>query len=149
MFLDLWAMCTISMGKIKNFCHIICSHITPQNATKCMFPESKWHLPRIFITSCCREISWWSGPVLLIFAFPAIHAFTKLVITFDGLNQFFRIIACFKGHNMSVYPMVVQGQIILEKNIVLMRTKFFQNFILISQSEQKLWQKGEKFISQV
>jgi hypothetical protein len=39
----------------------------------------------------------------LFFAFPAIHAFTKLVITFDGLNRFFRVIACFKAHSMSVY----------------------------------------------
>jgi hypothetical protein len=40
----------------------------------------------------------------IFIAFPAIHAFTKLVITFDGLNRFFRMIACFKVHNMSVYP---------------------------------------------
>jgi hypothetical protein len=40
----------------------------------------------------------------IFFAFPAIHAFTKLVITFGGLNRFFLMIACFKGHNMSVHP---------------------------------------------
>jgi hypothetical protein len=40
----------------------------------------------------------------IFFAFPAIHAFTKLVITFDGLNRFFLMIACFKSHNMSVHP---------------------------------------------
>jgi hypothetical protein len=27
-----------------------------------------------------------------------------LFITFDGLNRFFRMIACFKGHSMSVHP---------------------------------------------
>jgi hypothetical protein len=31
----------------------------------------------------------------LFFAYPAIHAVTKLFITFDGLNRFFRMIACF------------------------------------------------------
>jgi hypothetical protein len=27
-----------------------------------------------------------------------------LFITFDELNRFFRMIACFKGHSMSVHP---------------------------------------------
>ncbi len=38
----------------------------------------------------------------LFFAFPAIHALTKLFITFDGLDRFFRLIACVKGNDMSV-----------------------------------------------
>jgi hypothetical protein len=39
----------------------------------------------------------------IFFAFPAIHALTKLVITFDGLNRFFRMLACFEGNDMSVH----------------------------------------------
>jgi hypothetical protein len=34
-------------------------------------------------------------------AFPAIHAFTKIATTFDRLNRFYRIIACFKGKGVS------------------------------------------------
>jgi aspartyl-tRNA synthetase len=48
------------------------------------------------------------GLFCLFFAFPAIHALTKLVITFDGLNRFFRMIACFKGNDMSVYPALLE-----------------------------------------
>ncbi len=44
----------------------------------------------------------------LFFAYPAIHAVTKLFITFDGLNQFFRMIACFKGNDMSVHPVLLK-----------------------------------------
>jgi hypothetical protein len=36
----------------------------------------------------------------IFFAFPAIHALTKLFITFDGLNRFFRMITYFKGNDM-------------------------------------------------
>jgi hypothetical protein len=31
------------------------------------------------------------------------HAFTKIAITFDRLNRFYRMIACLKGHSISVY----------------------------------------------
>ncbi len=31
------------------------------------------------------------------FAFPAIHASTKIATTFDRLNRFYRMIACFNG----------------------------------------------------
>jgi hypothetical protein len=44
----------------------------------------------------------------LFFAFPAIHALTKLFITFDDLNRFFRMIACFKGNDMSVHPALLK-----------------------------------------
>jgi hypothetical protein len=83
----------------------------PQNATKCMFPESTClkitfdtYLKFLFLAVAEKFL----GKVdqfCSFFAFPAIHAFTKLVITFDGLNRFFRIIACFKGHSIdSVHP---------------------------------------------
>ncbi len=84
--------------------------VTLQNATKCMFPKStclktnsdtylKFLFPLVAENSAGEVDQFCS-----FFAFPAIHAFTKLVITFDGLNWFFWIIACFKGHNMSVHP---------------------------------------------
>jgi hypothetical protein len=44
----------------------------------------------------------------LFFAFPSIHALTKLFITFDGLNRFFRMIACFKGNDISVHPALLK-----------------------------------------
>ncbi len=37
-----------------------------------------------------------------------IHAPTKLFITFDSLNRFFQIIACFKGRSMSVHPALLK-----------------------------------------
>jgi hypothetical protein len=43
------------------------------------------------------------GQFGIFFAFPVIHAFTKIAITFDRLHRFYRVIACFKGHSMSVY----------------------------------------------
>jgi hypothetical protein len=43
------------------------------------------------------------GQFRIFFAFPAIHAFTKIAITFDRLHRFYRMIACFKGHSMNVY----------------------------------------------
>jgi hypothetical protein len=35
------------------------------------------------------------------FAFPGIHAFTKIATTFDRLNRFYRMLACFKGKGVS------------------------------------------------
>ncbi len=88
--------------------------VTPQNATKCMFPESTCHttnfdtyLEFLFLAVAEKSL----GEVdqfCSFFAFPAIHAFTKLVITFDGLSRFFRIIAWFKGHSMSVHPALLE-----------------------------------------
>jgi hypothetical protein len=34
-------------------------------------------------------------------AFPAVHAFTKIATTFDRLNRFYRMIACFKEKSVS------------------------------------------------
>ncbi len=68
--------------------------VTPQNATNCMFPESTClktnfdtYLEFLFLVVAEKS----AGEVdqfRIFFAFPAIHAFTKLVITFDGLNRF-------------------------------------------------------------
>ncbi len=84
--------------------------VTPQNATKCMFPESTClktnfdtYLEFLFL-AVAEKSAGEVGQFCSFFAFPAIHDFTKLVITFDGLNRFFQIIACFIGHNMGVPP---------------------------------------------
>ncbi len=37
----------------------------------------------------------------IFFVFPAIHASTKLFITFDSLNRFYRMIAYFKRKGVS------------------------------------------------
>jgi hypothetical protein len=34
-------------------------------------------------------------------AFPAKYALTKIAMTFGTLNQFYRVIACFKGKSVS------------------------------------------------
>ncbi len=43
------------------------------------------------------------GLFRIFLAFPAMDALTKLFITFDRLNRFFWMIACFKGHNMWIW----------------------------------------------
>jgi hypothetical protein len=48
------------------------------------------------------------GLFCLFFAFPAKHAVTKLFITFDDLNRFFRMIACFEGNDNSVHPALLE-----------------------------------------
>ncbi len=83
--------------------------VTPQNATNCMFSEStclktnfgtylEFLVPAVAEKSLGKE-----GQFRIFFAFPAIHAFTKIAITFDRLHRFYRMIACFKGHSMNVY----------------------------------------------
>ncbi len=42
------------------------------------------------------------GQFGIFFAFPAIDGLTKFFKTFDRLHQFSRMIACFKGHSMTV-----------------------------------------------
>jgi hypothetical protein len=70
------------------------------------------------------------GQFRIFFAFPAIHAFTKLFITFDRLNEFFRMIACFKGHSMSVYSTFLE----------------ILNFTLLKIFK---WSKLPKFLSEI
>jgi hypothetical protein len=48
------------------------------------------------------------GLFCLFFAFPAIHALTKLFITFDRLNGLFRMIACYKGNDMSIHSALLE-----------------------------------------
>ena len=82
--------------------------VTPQNATKCMFPESTCLKTNFgtyleFLFPAVAEKSLGEvGQFCIFFAFPAIHALTKFFITFDRLGRFYRMIACFKGHSMSV-----------------------------------------------
>jgi hypothetical protein len=79
------------------------------NYTKCMFSESACLKTNFgtyleFLVPAAAEK--FLGKVDLFrifFAFPAIHAPTRLLITFDRFNQFFRMIACFKGHSMTVH----------------------------------------------
>jgi hypothetical protein len=42
------------------------------------------------------------GQFGIFFAFPAIDGLTKFFITFDRLHRFSQMIACFKGHSMTV-----------------------------------------------
>jgi hypothetical protein len=83
--------------------------VTSQNATKCMFFESTCLKTNFgtyleFLVQAVAEKSLGKeGQFRIFFAFPAIHAFTKIAITFDKLNRFYRIIACFKGHSIGVY----------------------------------------------
>ncbi len=75
------------------------------NHTKCMFSESACHKTNFgtylefLVLAVAEKFLGNVSQFRVFFTFPAIHAPTKLFITFDRLNQFFRIIACFKGHH--------------------------------------------------
>jgi hypothetical protein len=83
--------------------------VTSQNATKCMFSESTCLKTNfgtyleLLVQAVAEKSLGKEGQFRTFFAFPAIHAFTKIAITFDRLHRFYRIIACFKGHSISVY----------------------------------------------
>jgi hypothetical protein len=81
------------------------------NSPKCMLAKSTilktnfgTYVFHIFSLSGCQEIPWLSGPVWHFLASSVIDGLIKLFITFDRLNRFYRMIACFKGPVMSVYP---------------------------------------------
>jgi hypothetical protein len=78
--------------------------VIPQNATKCMFPESTClktnfgtYLEFLILADALGEVDQFR----IIFEFPAKHALTKIATTFDSLNRFYRMIACFKGKGVS------------------------------------------------
>jgi hypothetical protein len=81
--------------------------VIPQNATKCMFLESTYLKTNFgtyleFLIQAIAEKSFGEVDQFRPFlAFPAIHAFTKIATTFDRLNRFYRMIACFKGKGVS------------------------------------------------
>jgi hypothetical protein len=68
--------------------------VTSQNATKCMFSESTCLKTNFgtyleFLVQAVAEKSLGKeGRFRIFFAFPAIHAFTKIAITFDRLHRF-------------------------------------------------------------
>ncbi len=88
--------------------------VTPQNATNCMFSKSTClktnfgtHLE--FLVQAVAEKSLGKDDQFGSFlAFPAIHAFTKIAITFDRLHRFYRMMACFKGNCISVHSALLE-----------------------------------------
>jgi hypothetical protein len=77
---------------------------------KSMFPESACiktnfgtYLEFLFLAVAEKSLGE-VGQFGIFFAFSAIDGLTKFFITFDRPHRFSRMIACFKGHSMSVRP---------------------------------------------
>ncbi len=120
----IWHTSSCNLEQSTRDCKYILREIPQNSRTKFSRPLpncTKW----IFLKSACLKSNFGTnleflspavaekflgkvGLFCLFFAFPAIHALTKLFVTFDGLNRFFQMIACFKGNDNSVHPALLE-----------------------------------------